>query len=135
MSGWLAASVGALLVWGVWGFLPKLASRDLDPRSILIYETLGALVIGLSVLAFVGFKPQVHARGIALSVATGMAGFIGALLFLYAISRGKAAVVVTMTALYPVVVLGLSHFVLDEAITIKQGFGIVLALVALVLLS
>ena len=135
MSSWFIAALGALLIWGIWGFLPKLASRDLDPKSILIYETLGAILVGLFVLAWVGFKPQVHARGMALSVVTGMAGFLGSLLFLYAISRGEASIVVTMTALYPLVVIILSYFFLNEGITLKQTFGIVFALIALVLLS
>jgi transporter family protein len=135
LSSWLIAALGALLVWGLWGFLPKLASRDLDPKSILIYETIGAILVGLAVLAWVGFKPQIHSKGIALSVATGAAGFLGSLLFLYAISRGKVSIVVTLTALYPLIVIALSYFFLDEAITLKQTFGIVFALIALVLLS
>ncbi len=135
MSSWFVAALGALLVWGFWGFLPKLASRHLDPKSILIYEILGAILVGLAVLAWVGFKPQIHARGIALSAATGAAGFLGSLLFLYAISRGKASIVVTMTALYPLVVIALSYFFLDEGVTLKQAFGVVFALIALVLLS
>lgn len=135
MSAWLTPAIGALLVWGIWGLLPKLASRHLDPKSILVYEAFGALAVGLVVLAQMNFKPQVHSAGIALAVATGAAGFVGTLLFLYAISKGKAAVVVTITALYPLVVIILSHFLLGEHITLKQGIGMALALIALVLLS
>ena len=135
MSAWLIPAIGALLVWGVWGALPKLASRHLDPKSILVYESLGALLVGLAVLARMDFKPQVHSAGIALSVATGAAGFIGTLLFLHAISKGKASVVVTITALYPLVVIAISHVFLGEYITLKQGIGMAFALVALVLLS
>lgn len=135
MSAWLIPALGALLVWGVWGALPKLASRYLDPKSILVYEAFGALAVGLVVLAQMNFRPQVHGPGIGLAVATGAAGFVGTLLFLHAISKGKASVVVTITALYPLVVIILSHLFLGEHITLKQGIGMALALVALVLMS
>src|SRR5262249_12808968 len=58
-------------------------------------------------------------------------------LFLFAAlkSGGKASVVTPFCALYPVVVVLLSPFVLGEAITALQGAGVLCALVAIVLLS
>jgi transporter family protein len=64
-----------------------------------------------------------------------MAAYFGALAFLYAISMHKASVVVTMTALYPLVVIILSFFILHESINIKQCIGIFLALGAMVLFA
>ena len=49
-------------------------------------------------------------------------------------SRGKASVVITMTALYPLVTILLSFIFLRETIAIKQGIGIMLALLAMLLL-
>ncbi|MHC5080458.1 MAG: EamA family transporter [Planctomycetota bacterium] len=49
--------------------------------------------------------------------------------------KGKASVVVPLTALYPVVTLVLVFVFLREPLTAKQGVGIALALAAMVLFS
>jgi transporter family protein len=51
------------------------------------------------------------------------------------VSKGKASVVITMTALYPLVTILLSFFFLRETITIKQGIGILFALLAMLFLA
>ena len=62
-----------------------------------------------------------------------MAGYISVLAFLYAISGEKASTVAAATALYPIVSILLSCFILHESIAVIQFFGIFLALCALVL--
>jgi transporter family protein len=62
-----------------------------------------------------------------------MAGIIA---FVFALSHGgKASIVVPMTAMYPVVTIGLSVAILKEQITPTTGLGIVFALIAVFLLS
>jgi drug/metabolite transporter (DMT)-like permease len=58
-------------------------------------------------------------------------------LFLFAAlkSGGKASVVTPFCALYPLVVVFLAPFVLNESITWFQGVGVLCALAAIVLLS
>ena len=46
------------------------------------------------------------------AVLAALAGSAGGICFFYAISRGRAPVVVTVTALYPLVTLVLSFFIL-----------------------
>jgi transporter family protein len=70
-----------------------------------------------------------------LSVVAGLLGSFGGLCFVHSVSKGKASVVITMTALYPLVTIILSSLFLREAITVKQGIGIVLALLAMLLLA
>jgi len=133
---WLIYAVFSLLMYGLWGFFPKMASENgIEPRSILIYEAIGTLGVVLIVLAFVGFRPEFNGKGFTFALIAGTAGAIGSLLFLFALSKGKASVVVTMTALYPLIVIILSFFVLKEPLTIKQGIGIVFAVAAVVLFS
>jgi transporter family protein len=133
---WLIFAVLSLLLYGLWGFFPKLATdQGIEPRSILIYETIGTAAIALIVLAFIGFKPDFNGKGFSFALIAGTAGALGSLFFLLALSKGKASVVVTMTALYPLIVIVLSCFVLKEPLTLKQGIGIVFALIAMVLFS
>jgi len=135
MNDWLLFTIIALLLWGLWGLFPKIASNYIGPKSVLIYEAIGAAFLTIIVLFSVGFKPEIHAKGITFGILGGLAGAIGGLFFLYAISRGKASIVVPITALYPLVTILLAFIILKEPITLKQGIGIALALAAMVLLS
>lgn len=135
MNGWILFSVLALLSWGIWGFLPKLALDKLDPGSIIVFEVVGSLVVGIVVLALLRFKPQIQWKGILIAVLTGVLGMLGAFFFVLAVSRGKTSVIVTLTALYPLVTIMLALIFLREPITLKQGAGIVLALGAMVLFT
>ncbi|MBW2966178.1 EamA family transporter [Candidatus Woesearchaeota archaeon] len=135
MGDWLIFAIFALIMWGLWGFFPKLATNYISPKSALIFEVIGALVVGVVVLIVVGFKPEIHSKGITFALLTGIAGTLGALFFLYAISRGKASVVVTTTALYPIITIMLAFLILKEPVSLKQGVGMIFALTAIMLLS
>jgi transporter family protein len=73
--------------------------------------------------------------GFSWSVAAGFFTFIGFLTFFSALEQGKASTVVTLSALYPVVTILLSVIFLHERISLKEGAGIVFALIASVLLA
>ncbi len=135
MNNWFTFSVIALLMWGLWGFFPKLATYYLDPMSILIYEIVGTIFIGAVILFIGGFKPDIHTKGIIFGILTGVTLTLGSLFFLFALSKGKVSVVVTMTALYPLITILLAFLLLKEPITIKQGIGILFALLAMILFS
>ncbi len=135
MSNWLLPSVGALLAWGLWAFIPKIASEYLDPRNILACELLGALVIGFLGLWIMDIRLQFHPRGSMLAVLAGAVGTLGTLLYLVAATRGRISVIVTLTALYPLVTILLSHFLLREPITLKQAIGMSLAIIAILFMA
>src|SRR6266571_2642977 len=125
----------ALLVWGFWGYLPKLALRTLDPRSVLVLEGLGGVLVGLAVLACRGFRAPASAGDMLAAIATGVCGLGGAYFFLLALERGKASVIVPFTALYPLITLALSVLWLRERPSCANLVGIAFAVVAVALLS
>jgi transporter family protein len=135
MKDWLFYSLLALLAWGFWAFLPKIAISWLDPKSVFIYEAIGGALTGL--LAYFILRPElgVEIRGIIPSVLTGVAGFLGILCFLYAIRTGKVSVVAPLTALYPIVSLALAVIFFKEKMNLIQLTGIVLAVISVVLIS
>ena len=65
----------------------------------------------------------------------GFFAFVGFLTFFAALEKGSASTVVTLSALYPVVTILISTTLLHEKLTTRQGFGIVLALIASALLA
>jgi len=135
MNSWVIFAILAMIVWGFWGFFPKLATNYISPRSVLVYEVIGAIIVGVAVLFLINFKPEVNAKGITFAILTGIAGTLGALFFIFAVSRGETSVVVTTTALYPLVTIILAFLILKEPITTKQGVGMIFAFAAMMLLS
>jgi len=135
MKVWLLPAFLAFVLWGIWGFIPKLTTQYISPTSAIIFEVVGGMIVGILVLFLVGFKPEIHSKGIGLAVSTGILGLLGALCYLIAVSKGKVSVVVTVTALYPIVSIGLAYVILKEPISLKEGLGIILAFIAIILFS
>ncbi len=102
---------------------------------MLVWESLGSVLIGLTVLAARGFRVQAHPGSAVAAVVTGLCGLGGAYFFLVALERGKAAVVVPFTSLYPLITLALSVAFLRERPSLANLIGIAFAIAAVVLLS
>ena len=135
MPEWMLPTFGALFFWGLWGFIPKMTTGYLSPKSAIVYEVLGGVFIGTITLFLLNFRLDIHPKGIALAITTGMLGFLGAFCFLTAVSKGPVTLVATLSSLYPVVSIALANFVLHETITLRQGVGIGLALLSMILVA
>ena len=131
MTTWILPASVTLVCWGIWGFIPKITTRYISPMSAMIYETIGAMIVGLVVLTLVDFRPDVHVKGICLAITTGIIGLTGALCFLFAVKSGKVSVVAMFTALSPVITIALGYLVLKEPVTLKEGLGILSAFTAI----
>lgn len=134
MPSWTLPAFVAFLTWGLWALLPKITTGLIDPRSVLFYQALGAFLTALAVLATLGFKPMVDARAVPLALLTGALGMAGGLAYLYAISRGPATLVAVVTAMYPLLTVALAYFLLGETVSLRQGLGIALGLIAIALI-
>ena len=135
MSSWLPAALAALMFFGLWGFFTKLAVNHIDSKSALIYQTLGVVIVGIYILYTMDFKLSSHPKSIFYSVLTGAAYGIGCLFYFVAASKGKITTVVSLTALYPLVTIILGVLLLKESVNIKQGLGITLACIAILLMA
>lgn len=135
MIEWLPAALLALLSFGLWGFFTKLAIVYVDSKSALVYQTAGVFIIGMVALGFLDFKPATDVKGLGYGILTGLAYGIGCLFYFIAADKGKLITVVTLTALYPLVTIVLSYLLLREGISLKQFFGVMLALVSIYFMS
>ncbi len=135
MKDWLLPAVGALVFWGLWGFIPKITTQYISPQSAIIYEVGGGMVVAAIALFVFKVEPEFHLQGMGLAIATGTLGFSGAFCFLVAVSRGPVTLVSTVSALYPLVSITLAVTLLHESVSIKQGIGIALALVSIALIA
>lgn len=120
---------------GRLGILSKIGDKLHAAEICLSVHRNGAFITAFVVLVSLGFSVETNIRGIGFALIAGLLGSLGGLSFVHSVSRGKASVVITMTALYPVVTVILSFLILRETITLRQGVGIVFALIAMLLLS
>jgi transporter family protein len=135
MKAWFLPASITLICWGIWGFVPKITTRYINPLSASVFEGLGTAIFTLIILFSLGFKPEIHPKGVSLAFMTGLLGMLGALFYLYAMPKGKVSVIATLVALNPVITIGLAYFILKEPITLKEGAGMVFAFIAIVLFT
>jgi transporter family protein len=135
MPAWFIFALIAMLVWGIWGLFPKLATNYLSPASVMVFSGIGSVPVTIAVLTYLNFRLDTHPKGIILALLAGLIGTLATVPFLYAIGKGKTSVVVPITSLYPLVTILLSFLILREPITLKQGLGILFALLALLLFA
>ena len=137
MPRWLAFSLLTIVCWGAWGAVSKVASDGVDANTNQIFFTLGLLPL----IALVMRSPRLrggHQRsaGMAWAFVTGILGGTGNIAFFYAlVVGGKASIVVPVTALFPLVTVTLAVSFLRERLSGSQKLGLLLALVAIYLLS
>lgn len=135
MKEWLLPTLGTFILWGFWSFIPKITTKYISPRSAIVYEVIGGMIIGIVVLVSLKFKPDLHPKGVILAISTGALGLGGALCFLYAASKGPITLVAMLSALYPIVAIMLAMVFLGEMISIKQAVGVALGLLAMLLIA
>jgi len=135
MNSWLFWTIIAMITFGAWGFFPKLAVNYISPQSALIYQVLGGLLVGVISLGLVNFKPETHPMGILYAFLTGVTGVLGTLFYYVAASRGQISIVVSLTALYPLITILLAVIFLHETLILKQYIGLCFALAAIILLA
>src|SRR5437870_7878450 len=125
MPRWLIWSLVALLSWGVWAILSKLIGDALSAAHSQALSTVGLV----PVMVALGFSGRVSAtghplQGILAAFAAGVLGCSGNIAYYEALKRGgKAATVVPLTALYPLVTIVLAVALLKEKLNRIQIAG------------
>ncbi|EKD70497.1 MAG: transporter family transporter protein [uncultured bacterium] len=134
MTNWLSAAMLSLISFGLWGLFTKLTIAHIDSKSALIFQTIGVAIVGIITLSLMNFKPEMNMKGLSYGLLTGFAYGIGCFFYFLAADKGKLMTVVALTALYPLITIALSYFLLRENINLKQCCGIGFALIAIYLM-
>ncbi len=93
------------------------------------------LVSGVIALVLLDFRPDVSAQGSAYGLLNGLANGIACIFFIIALRNGPTMPVVLVTSMYPMITLIFCMIFLKQGITLKQGLGMIFALLSLVLFS
>ncbi|MCI0334843.1 MAG: DMT family transporter [Planctomycetes bacterium] len=138
MARWLFWSLATIVTWGVWAVLSKLLAEAIaSPAHSQAISTLGVV----PVIAMLWAMPESpasgsRAMGIALALGSGIVSCLGNIAYFDVLGRGtKAAAVVPITALYPMVTVLLAIPILKERLNGVQLIGIALSLVAIYLFN
>jgi len=137
MPRWLRWTVLALLSWGVWAIMAKLIGEALSGMHNQALSTLGLLPVMLA-LGFSGklSTPGDRRRGVFHAIAGGAVSCLGNVFYYDVLSRGgKAAMIVPLTALAPLVTVLLAMLWLKERLNGIQLAGVLLSLAAIYLFN
>jgi transporter family protein len=133
---WLGFSLLAVGLWGLWGFLSKVATLHLPTGAVYLLSITGHLAVIGYLTATGGLTIPWQPAGLAAALGAGLCMAFGLLCFLMALSAGgTASVVVPLTAIYPLITVILGWLVLQEGFTLRRLVGVALALTAVWLLS
>jgi len=133
---WFFYAVVTMLFWGVWGAFIERPEKNGFPAT-LGYAVWALTMVPCAVvaLAVIGWVPEHDLRSIFLGSAAGLLGAAGQLVLFDALRRGPAYLVFPVISLSPVVSVLLSVLLLGETASPRAWTGIVLALLAMPLLS
>lgn len=133
---WLVYAVVTTLFWGVWGAFIERPEKNGFPATLgYAVWALTMVPCALVALSVIGWAPETDLRSVLLGSAAGLLGAAGQLVLFETLRRGPAYLVFPVISLSPVVSVLLSVLLLGETASPRAWTGIVLALLAMPLLS
>lgn len=139
MPRWVAWTFLTLVSWGLWAILSKWISHigaGVSEAQLQVLSTLGVLPILIALWFMPEKEPAANRRrGVLLALGSGIVSAIGNIAYYSALGEAKAATVIPLTALYPVVTVILAVPLLKERVNAWQWFGIVVSLSAIYLFN
>lgn len=125
-----------ILFWGIWGFLNKLAVGKIG-LQISFWNIVSFSIVTIVYLTVTHqlLPLKKDSSGISLAIAAGAVSGLASMLFYILLDKKPAGLLVTITALYPLITILLSIIFLKETVNVTKIIGFVLALLALVFLN
>lgn len=134
-AGWLGLTIAAILLWGLYGIAFKRASDHLSAVAGQLLSTVGLLLPALFLIGSVA-RERRSVAGLFIGFVSGLCGALGNFALLVALREsGKAAIIFPLTALYPLITVVIAVLFMRERARRVQVIGIVLAIIAVLLLS
>jgi transporter family protein len=134
MPTWVLYAMLAVCFWGAWGMVSKLAADSIPPLLNQLLSTLG--LVPPAAVALWQVRGAWKRKGLWLALAAGIAGGLGNLCFLAALTHGgQVSIVAPLAAVYPLITVLLAWIVLQEKVQRQQLVGVALAIAAIVFLN
>ena len=133
---WLIYAIITTVFWGVWGALIEIPEKAGFPAT-LGYSVWALTMIPPALIALkkINWRPKFDKKSIFLGCVIGFTGAGGQLILFQALKTGPAYLVFPFISLSPVITIILSYIFLKERASKRGWLGIILALIAIPLLS
>lgn len=133
---WLLYAMITTVLWGVWGAFIEIPEKAGFPAT-LGYSAWALTMVPVAIIALIiiKWKLDYDRRSILLGMSAGLLGCGGQLILFQTLRMGPAYIVFPIISLYPVVTIILSVLIIKEKTSRRSWIGIVLALIAITLLS
>ncbi len=136
IPNWFIYALVTTLFWGIWGAVIEIPEKAGFPATLGYIVWAGTMIpCALIALKIINWKLETDLRSIFLGTIIGLFGAGGQLLLFKALEDGPAYIIFPVISLYPVLTILLSLILLKEKANSKQKIGILIALVAIGLLS
>lgn len=133
---WLLYALTTTIFWGVWGALIELPGRaGFPPTLVYIAWALTMIPCALAGLAIIKWKLETDIKSVLYGMIIGLTGAGGQIVLFLALLDGPAYLVFPIISLSPAVTVLLSLLFLRETASRRHWYGIVLALLAIVLMA
>ena len=136
-NSWLLLSVIVFIMWGLQAYVMKFSNNTMKAESIFMYMAIGALLLCPFAIWMTDFSQPINwgFKGPYLAAIIQVLNAIGALTLVYALRYGKAIIVVPLTGLSPVITIIISLIIYSVFPGTVLLIGLIMAAVAIVLLS
>lgn len=133
---WLIFALVTTLFWGVWGAFIEITEQAGFPATLgYVVWSLTMIPPALIALKLANWNIEYDLKSIGFGAAIGFLGAGGQLILFHGLGIGPAYIIFPIIALSPVVTVSLSLLILKERTQLKGWIGIILALIAIPLLS
>jgi drug/metabolite transporter (DMT)-like permease len=136
-QNWLLYALITTVFWGIWGAFSEIPKNEGFPGT-LIYAvwSITMIVPAIFALANIKWKLETDKKSIFYGSLIGFLGAGGQLaLFIGAIENGPAYLIFPIISLSPVVTIILSYLFLKERTSRRGWIGVIIAVIAIPLLS
>jgi uncharacterized membrane protein len=135
VSLWMVLAVLGLLSWGAVGVFQKMSVDRIGVQTAFVWAAAGFMLVQTVIMPSVS-SLNYSAKSLFCAVLNGICNGLGILLLLAAMRHGgKASIVESLAALYPVFVVMLSPALLRERLSSFHLAGIGCAVLACIFLS
>ena len=132
---WILNAAVAIVLWGVCGLFMKLGTNRISARSMVIWVTVGFVLLVPLMWRFDSLA-GLTSRAIIAGLLGGVVNGLGNWAVFTCLEKGaKASVAIPLTALYPLFTVLLATVFLAERPTALQWLGIAMAVAAGAMLS
>jgi len=136
LKPWLLFAIITTISWGIWGAFIEIPEKSGFPATLgYVVWSLTMIIPAAIALQRVHWKLETSGKAMLYGLLIGVSGAAGQVILFQALRTGPAYLVFPIVSLSPLITILLSILILREKASVKSWIGIIVALLAIPLLS